>query len=98
MAVALDLLTGWPSFDYLLQIIGSLKINNFKYFISGFKCKLLLNVSLLLLHKTVRTGYLNAVYFRRDLTCTVGLANNFIDGAQLGAQNDFLNVIWLHFT
>ena len=51
----------WLTFDYLLQINGSLKINKFKYSISGFKCKLLLNVSLLLLHKTVRVGYLKFI-------------------------------------
>ena len=36
-------------------------------------------------HK-LRAGYLNAVYFRRGLTCTLGLTNDLIDGGQPRAK------------
>ena len=32
--------------------------------------------------KILRADVLNAVYFRRGLTCTLGLTNNLIDGGQ----------------
>ena len=34
-------------------------------------------------------GYINAVYFRRGLTCTLGLTNDLIDGGQPRAKNGF---------
>ena len=33
---------------------------------------------------------LNTVYFRRGLTCTLGLTNDLIDGGQPRAKNGFL--------
>ena len=33
--------------------------------------------------------FLNAVYFRRGLTCTLGLTNDLIDGGQPRAKNSF---------
>ena len=39
--------------------------------------------------KTLRTGYLIAVYFRRGLTCTLGLTNDLTDGGQPRAKNCF---------
>ena len=36
--------------------------------------------------QTYRADYLNAVYFRRGLTCTLGLANDLIDGGQPRAK------------
>ena len=32
--------------------------------------------------QTSWAGYLNVVYFRRSLTCTLGLTNDLIDGGQ----------------
>ena len=61
---------------------------------SGATC--LLTISLfrarsftLILVQNVRAGFLNAVYFRRGLTCTIGLTNDLIDGGQLRAKNGF---------
>ena len=39
--------------------------------------------------KTPRAEFLNAVYFRRGLTCTIGLANNLIGGEQPRAKTCF---------
>ena len=39
--------------------------------------------------KIFRADFLNAFYFRRGLTCTLGLANDLIDGGQLRAKNGF---------
>ena len=36
--------------------------------------------------KILRADVLNAVYFRRGLTCTLGLTNDLIDGGQLRAK------------
>ena len=36
--------------------------------------------------ETLMVDFLNAVYFRRSLTCTVGLTNDLIDGGQLRAK------------
>ena len=36
----------------------------------------------LFLKVTLRDDLLNAVYFRRGITCTVGLTNDLIDGGQ----------------
>ena len=36
-----------------------------------------------------RADILNAVYFRRGLTCTVALTNDLIDGGQPRAKNGF---------
>ena len=33
--------------------------------------------------------FLNAIYFRRGLTCTLGLTNNLIDGGQPRDKNGF---------
>ena len=46
---------------------------------------------------SLKADFLNAAYFRRSLTCTLGLTNDLIDGGQPRAENDFLNVIWLRF-
>ena len=35
-------------------------------------------------------NFLNAVYFRRGLTCTLGLTADLIDGGQPRAKNTFL--------
>ena len=36
--------------------------------------------------KNTRADFLNAVYFRRNLTCTLGLTNDLTDGGQLRAK------------
>ena len=36
--------------------------------------------------QTLRADFLNAVYFRRGLTCALGLTNDLIDGGQLRAK------------
>ena len=41
------------------------------------------------MYQTYRAGYLNAVYFRRGLTCTIGLTNDLIDGGQPRAKTVF---------
>ena len=33
--------------------------------------------------------FVNAVFFRRGLTCTLGLTNDLIEGGQLGTKNGF---------
>ena len=35
---------------------------------------------------THRTDFLNAIYFRRSLTCTLGLTNDVMDGGQPRAK------------
>ena len=35
----------------------------------------------------LRADFLNAVYFRQGLTCTLGLTNDLIDGGQPRAKN-----------
>ena len=39
-------------------------------------------------YRTYKADFLNAVYFRRGLTCTLGLTNDLIDGGQPRAKND----------
>ena len=48
------------------------------------------------LHSNTKGQFLNAVYFRRGLTCALGLTNDLIDGGQPRAKNG--NMIWLRFT
>ena len=38
---------------------------------------------------TLRADFLNAVFFRQGLTCTLGLTNDLIDGGQPRAKNGF---------
>ena len=38
---------------------------------------------------TYRADFLNAVYFRRGLTCTLGLKNDLIHGGQPRAKTGF---------
>ena len=39
--------------------------------------------------KSFGADFLNAVYFRRGLTCTLGITNDLIDGGQPRAKNGF---------
>ena len=39
--------------------------------------------------QTLRANFLNTFYFRRGPVCTIGLANDLIDGKQTRAQNGF---------
>ena len=39
--------------------------------------------------KYLRTDILNAVYFRRRVTCTLGLTNDLVDSGQPRAKKDF---------
>ena len=45
-----------------------------------------------------RAVFLNAVYCRQGLTCTLGLTNDLIHSGQPRAKNGFQNLICLRFT
>ena len=47
--------------------------------------------------QTLRANVLNAIYFRRDLTCTLVLTNNLVDGGQPRAKNGFSLLGDLHY-
>ena len=36
-----------------------------------------------------KANFLNAIYFKQGLTCTIGLTNDLIDGGQPRAKNGF---------
>ena len=52
-------------------------------------CKCVYMYMYIYMYQTLKADYLNAVYFRRGLMCTIGLTNDLIDGGQPRAKNGF---------